>query len=42
MYDPAATRGNRRSPAVCNEMGARGMDTFAFLRALEFSTAWKA
>lgn len=37
---PKKTRQNRRIPDVCRALGVSCVDTFAMLRALEFSTGW--
>ena len=39
---PGAQRQNRRVPDVCNDLGVTWCDTFAMLRALQFSTLWQA
>jgi hypothetical protein len=38
---PTLTRQNRRVPDVCQMMGAKQCDPFAFNRVLKFSTQWK-
>jgi hypothetical protein len=38
---PTKRRQNRRIPDVCGAMGVLCCDTFAMIRALGFSTAWK-
>jgi hypothetical protein len=38
---PKKVRQNRHLPDVCDTMGVRCCDTFAFLRAAGFSTSWK-
>jgi len=38
---PNAQRANRRIPDVCRQFGVPFCNTFAFLRALNFSTNWK-
>ena len=39
---PRRTRANRRLPDVCNQLHIRWMDSFGLVRALDFSTSWKA
>lgn len=39
---PTRTRANRHLPDVCNSLGVLCCDSFAMLRALNFSTGWKA
>lgn len=38
---PRRQRANRHLPDVCNEFGVPWCDTFAFVRALNFSTKWR-
>lgn len=38
---PTAIRANRRIPDVCVGFGVTCIDTFAFLKALNFTTAWQ-
>lgn len=38
---PRLQRQNRRVPDVCAEAGIQWCDTFAMLRALQFSTRWR-
>jgi hypothetical protein len=38
---PSKQRQNRRVPDVCRSVGVQCFDTFAMLRALRFSTAWR-
>lgn len=38
---PAAVRANRRIPDVCMGFGVACIDTFAFLKALNFTTSWR-
>ncbi len=37
---PTAIRANRRIPDVCTGLGVACIDTFAFLKALNFTTSW--
>lgn len=37
---PTAIRANRRIPDVCMGLGVKCKDTFAFLKALNFTTSW--
>ena len=37
---PTRQRANRHVPDVCRTMGVQCMDTFQFLRALDFRTSW--
>ena len=37
---PAKQRANRKIPDVCTTLGIPAIDTFAFIRALNFSTGW--
>jgi hypothetical protein len=39
---PSRQRANRHIPDVCNSLGVKWIDSFALLRALNFSTGWKA
>ena len=39
---PAAQRANRHVPDICDHFGITRCDTFEFLRALNFSTGWRA
>lgn len=39
---PTAVRANRRIPDVCMGFGIACIDTFAFLKALNFMTAWRS
>jgi hypothetical protein len=39
---PKRMRGNRHIPDVCNQLGIQWMDSFALVRALDFSTSWRA
>lgn len=39
---PTAIRANRRIPDVCMGFGIACIDTFAFLKALNFTTAWRS
>jgi hypothetical protein len=39
---PSTQRANRKIPDVCNQFGIQCCNTFAFLRALDFTTNWKA
>lgn len=38
---PAAQRANRKVPDVCRALGVSSVDTFEFIRALNFSTGWR-
>lgn len=38
---PAKQRANRKVPDVCRDMGVRCINTFQFLRELDFKTGWK-
>lgn len=38
---PRLQRQNRRIPDVCADIGVHSCDTFAMLRALQFSTRWR-
>lgn len=38
---PRLQRQNRRIPDVCADIGVQSCDTFAMLRALQFSTRWR-
>lgn len=38
---PKKQRANRRVPDVCLDMGVRCINTFQFLRELDFKTGWK-
>lgn len=38
---PAKTRAKRKIPDVCRALGARSCNTFALLKALDFSTGWR-
>jgi Domain of unknown function (DUF4411) len=38
---PKALRANRKIPDVCTQLGVTCIDTFAFLKALNFTTAWR-
>lgn len=38
---PSTQRANRRIPDVCMQLGVQCCNTFAFLRALDFTTKWK-
>ncbi len=38
---PKAMRANRRIPDVCAGFGVACIDTFTFLKALNFTTAWQ-
>lgn len=38
---PTAIRANRRIPDVCMGLGVKCKDTFAFLKALNFTTSWR-
>lgn len=38
---PRLQRQNRRIPDVCADIGVQWCDTFAMLRALQFSTRWR-
>lgn len=42
VSSPRKQRQNRRIPDVCADMGVPCCDTFAMLRALRFSTRWRA
>ncbi|MFZ5493403.1 MAG: DUF4411 family protein [Pseudomonadota bacterium] len=37
---PARQRANRKVPDVCRDMGVRCINTFQFLRELDFKTSW--
>jgi Domain of unknown function (DUF4411) len=39
---PTAVRANRRIPDVCMGFGVACIDTFAFLKVLNFTTAWRS
>ncbi|WP_063685478.1 DUF4411 family protein [Bradyrhizobium stylosanthis] len=39
---PSKQRANRKVPDVCNQFGIRPMDSFGLIRALDFSTSWRA
>lgn len=39
---PRQQRGNRHVPDVCADLGVPCCNTFEFVRALDFTTAWKA
>jgi Domain of unknown function (DUF4411) len=39
---PSKRRANRKVPDVCNQLGVRPMDSFGLIRALDFSTSWRA
>ncbi len=39
---PKRQRANRHIPDVCNDFGVPCCDTFAMVRALNFSTTWKS
>lgn len=39
---PRKQRQNRKIPDVCTDLGVTCLDTFAMLRALNFSTRWRA
>jgi hypothetical protein len=39
---PSAKRQNRKIPDVCDSFGVNWCNTFAMLKALGFSTAWRA
>jgi len=39
---PNRQRANRHIPDVCNKLGVFWCDTFAMVRALNFSTGWKS
>ena len=39
---PRRKRANRHIPDVCRDLGIRCYNTFEFLRALDFTTRWKA
>jgi len=38
---PTRRRGNRHIPDVCNSLGVQWCDSFAMLRTLGFTTAWR-
>lgn len=38
---PARQRANRKVPDVCGDLGVRCINTFQFLRELDFKTGWK-
>lgn len=38
---PTATRANRKIPDICNTFGITCIDTFAFLKTLNFTTSWR-
>ena len=39
---PGRQRANRHVPDVCNDFGVPWCDTFAFVRALDFTTNWRS
>ena len=39
---PTRQRANRHIPDVCRSVGVQCVDTFHFLRALDFRTSWRA
>jgi len=39
---PGKQRANRKVPDVCNQMQVAWMDSFGLIRALDFSTSWRA
>lgn len=39
---PRRTRANRHIPDVCRTLGVRCIDSFQLMRALDFSTSWRA
>jgi Domain of unknown function (DUF4411) len=39
---PGKQRANRKVPDVCNQMQVAWMDSFGIIRALDFSTSWRA
>lgn len=38
---PSTQRANRRVPDVCSQLGVKSINTFQFIRDLDFSTNWK-
>jgi hypothetical protein len=38
---PSAQRANRRVPDVCSQFGVTSINTFQFIRELDFTTSWK-
>ncbi|WP_091803073.1 DUF4411 family protein [Lysobacter sp. yr284] len=38
---PSKQRQNKKLPDVCTSFGVRWLDTFAFVRELNFSTSWR-
>ncbi len=38
---PTASRANRKIPDVCKTFGIACIDTFAFVKALNFTTSWR-
>jgi hypothetical protein len=39
---PGKQRANKKVPDVCNQLRVRWMDSFGLIRALNFSTSWRA
>ncbi len=37
---PSAQRANRRVPDICRDLGVTSLNTFQFIRELNFSTGW--
>lgn len=38
---PSTQRANRRVPDVCDQLGVKSINTFRFIRELNFTTNWK-
>ncbi len=38
---PKAQRANRRIPDICDDLGITTMNTFRFVRSMNFNTSWK-
>mgnify|MGYP005855285373 CR=1 FL=1 len=38
---PSTQRANRRVPDVCDQFGVKSINTFRFIRELDFTTNWK-
>lgn len=38
---PSRSRANRHIPDVCSDLGIESLNTFAFLRELNFKTSWR-
>ena len=42
IFDFSRVRGNRHIPDVCASLGIRCVNTFTFVRELDFSTGWRS